>query len=182
MVGKMMKNFAPELRRLLKPGVPQRRCDWAAVEATLGLALPVDFKEFWDVFPSGCLGFRERDPTLLVLHGPFGPSAYLRFPDCVRVMADSYRRLRAQFPALHPHRMWPEQGGLIGFAHDSNGTDYYLRPDDGKVQAWGDGEATLHPYTFSEFLWEVAHNRVLIAEAFQGPANDSSLTVWSETK
>jgi hypothetical protein len=175
-----MKNFVAKLHALLKPRAPGRKVDWRAIEATLGLQLPPDFKEFWDVFPAGCLGFRDLDSSLLVLHGPGGSSEYTKFPDCVRVMSDVYMDLRSQFPEMHPHRLWPENSGLIGFAHDTNGVEYFLRPVDWQIQTRGDGEDAHIEYTFSEFLWELAHNRVLIAEAFQGAPNDCSLAVWTK--
>ena len=95
-------------------------------------------------------------------------------------MSNVYSGLREKCPELFEHRVWPEEEGLIGFAHDTNGCEYFLRPTDWHIQMLGDGENRHIEHTFSAFLWELAHNRVVIAEAFQGEPNDNSLAIWNE--
>src|SRR5689334_15675251 len=103
-----MESYVPKLKVLLSPGAPRKICDWNAVEQSLKVSLPDDFKDFWSTFGAGTLGFRSTDPEFMVLHSPYLAPGYLRFPDCVAIMGDNYRGLRAEFPQFHPHPVWPE--------------------------------------------------------------------------
>ena len=161
-------------------------CDWHVIEEGLQLSLPADFKDFWRSFGPGTLGFRATDPEFLVLHSPYSTPGYTRFPDCVTIMGENYRDLRSEFPQYHAHAVWPEPAGILGFGHDTNGNEYFLKtngaPDEWTVQLWGRHQDDEHfEMGFSEFLWEFAHNRVLVAEEFQGQAGDASDVVWTAT-
>src|SRR5882762_8522719 len=110
-----MKSCVSKLQLLLGPVAPEKVCDWHAIEKSLKVSLPEDFKEFWSNFGPGMLGFRNTDPEFLVLHSPYFEAGYARFPDCVTIMAENYRGLKAEFPEYLPHTVWPEPAGLLGF-------------------------------------------------------------------
>ncbi len=184
MNGPTVDSHVSKLESLFDPPRPREVCDWRAVEQTLKSTLPRDFKDFWTKFGPGILGFRNTDPEFLVLHSPYVGSGYTRFPDCVAIMAENYRGLRTDFPQYHPHAVWPEKHGILGFGHDTNGNEYFFKtaesPDNWTIQSWGRHQDDRHfEVGFSEFLWEVAHNRILIADGFQGKAGDPGDAVWT---
>lgn len=168
------------LAKLLKPNPPAKQLNWVTVESGLGISLPLDYKEFWSHFSTGCIGFTGLDEQLFVLHSPYSDDPYLGFPACVSTMSDANRNLREEFPEIMTHRVWPEHSGLIGFAHDSNGVDYFLHSSNWHVHAVGDGVHEDYGCRFSEFIWRLAHNDILIAPAFQGAPGSPDLTIWTE--
>jgi hypothetical protein len=111
------------LRRLLPPPaepVEAGRPDgWAAVEASVGTALPDDFKAFTELYGSG------KVDDFLYLFNPFaeGQDGNLLF-ERDRVLA-AYAETRAKHPQRLPLPPFPEPGGVLPLGRSDNGDELY---------------------------------------------------------
>jgi len=111
------------LRQLLPPPAgpvePGRPDGWAAVERSLGTALPGDFKAFTELYGSGTVD------DFLYLFNPFasGQDGNL-LAEKDRVLA-AYGQTRARFPDRLPLPPFPEPGGVLPLGRTDNGDELY---------------------------------------------------------
>jgi hypothetical protein len=155
------------------PVEPGRPDGWAAVERSLGTALPGDFKAFTQQYGSGTVG------DFLYLFNPFaaGQDGNL-VAEKDRVLA-AYRQTRARFPdrlALPP---FPEPGGVLPLGRTDNGDELYWvtdgDPDHWPVALLASRAALqeLHAMPVTGFLTALAANqltsRILPADVLDRP-------------
>jgi hypothetical protein len=105
--------------------------DWVAVEATLGLELPGDYKDLVETFPEGLFQGVFR----LVRPGVCGHSAeeYLGRSGAV---LGQLRERRNLDPVAYPHAFYPAQGGLLPWAERPGGDLLYWATSDPNPNAW----------------------------------------------
>jgi hypothetical protein len=111
--------------------------DWKAVESTVGTKLPVDYKNIINRYGSG--DFCD----LLILLNPFCVKDDLNLlyqvgsePELYGPMLESYNEGRfGAWPENCPFSVYPEPGGLLPLACDSNGRDYFWLTE-GEPDAW----------------------------------------------
>lgn len=125
--------------------------EWAAVEAELGTALPADYRALVTVYGSGLFA------DWLGLFDPFDPRPHVRLAEQVRLLGQTNRDLRADFPDFFPHPLFPEPGGLLPFARANTSHLYWVtrgKPDAWTIVVMGRAEGEHEAYRFgaAEFL------------------------------
>jgi hypothetical protein len=109
------------------------RYDWASIEASLGVRLPEEYKEFVQAFPPG--GFGE----LVVLH-PARRAGFVGLPDEIHGFAERYGGpLEVELPSVRqavPFGFYPEPGGLIPWADFNADAALFWLPDSGDPDTW----------------------------------------------
>ncbi|WP_112270102.1 SMI1/KNR4 family protein [Lentzea terrae] len=100
--------------RLGVKGGPVNHYDWAAVESSIGLTLPNDYKALVEIFPEGTFqGFVE-----LIRPGAVNspPTEYLGYYE---YRLEDMRAWRQDEPGRFPYPIFPEPGGLLpwGVSH-----------------------------------------------------------------
>jgi hypothetical protein len=124
--------MTPEQRELLSEAPPPTQPEyagapdaWEAVEASLGSRLPADYKWLINTYGSG--DFCD----LLVVLSPFVASESSNLVEQVRPILGTYK---SGGPDLCPFPCFPEPGGLLPFAGDTNGGNLFWltrgEPDD----------------------------------------------------
>ncbi|SMD25230.1 hypothetical protein [Lentzea albidocapillata] len=88
--------------------------DWAAVESSIGLALPDDYKHLVEIFPDGRFQAFVRLIRPGAVQSP--PTEYLGY---YAYRLEDMRGWRQKEPARFPHPIFPEPGGLLpwGVSH-----------------------------------------------------------------
>jgi hypothetical protein len=152
------------LRQLLPPPAgpvePGRPDGWAAVERSLGTALPGDFKAFTELYGSGTVD------DFLYLFNPFasGQDGNL-LAEKDRVLA-AYGQTRARFPDRLPLPPFPEPGGVLPLGRTDNGDELYWvtagDPDHWPVALLASRAALqeLHAMPVTGFLAALAANQL----------------------
>jgi hypothetical protein len=148
-----LRRLLPPPADPLEPGSPD---GWAEVEATLGTALPGDFKAFTERYGSG------KVDDFLYLFNPFagGQDGNL-LVEKDRVLA-GYAQTRARFPARLPLPPFPEEGGVLPLGRTDNGDELYWvtrgDPDDWPVALLESRAARqeVHPVSVTGFLAALA--------------------------
>ncbi|MFD8013680.1 hypothetical protein [Streptomyces sp. NPDC058955] len=133
---------------------PRPAVDWADVEARLGTALPVDYRQFAEVFGEGAF-----DGFLRV----YAPGSDERGGDLV---GNTLRQ--ADFVRVHGGRLWkpyevyPAPGGLLQWGDTEQATTFYwltegTDPDRWPILATGDDFSSWVRFdgTITEFLYRV---------------------------
>lgn len=93
--------------------------DWDAVERTLGVALPAQYKELLAVFPPGRFNAPHLVQGSVTVHPPYQVDGV---PDQLHQFAaelDELRDWRAEHPADVPRPVFPEPEGMIPWARAS---------------------------------------------------------------
>ena len=133
--------------------------DWEAVEASLGLTLPSDYKKLADNLPRG----RFKDLVGLVL--PDGDGQY-------RYGLDSLRRWRANGDGDFPYPLFPENGGLLPWGDTFRGQELFWLTGPGSADDWPVIWASKNYWswyrydgTMSQFLVELVTGRPVGVEA-----------------
>ena len=91
---------------------------WIAIEESLGLRLPADYKVMVDLF-----GASSWDDFLHVL-SPFDDG--LNLQQRGQQILDADRESRLAFPSHYPIALYPESGGLLPWAITDNGDTLYF--------------------------------------------------------
>ncbi|MDP9843621.1 hypothetical protein J2853_002832 [Streptosporangium lutulentum] len=106
--------------------------DWSAVEATLGLGLPTDFKALIERYGLG------QFLSFITPLTPFGARDLL--VQHAQRLLDRERSYREQYPDECPYPFYPEPGGLLEWAGTDNGDSLCWltdgEPDSWKVVVW----------------------------------------------
>ena len=92
---------------------------WLRCEAQLGFKLPSDYREFVFAFGSGLFAGLYR------VYNPFAKSEWTALHPSVERTCTHLREFRQSFPQDVPYPIYPEPGGLLPWANDENGNDYY---------------------------------------------------------
>jgi hypothetical protein len=102
---------------------------WRVVEQRLGLALPSDYREFIFAYGTG------RFAQFYRVYNPFSASEWMSlFPSVDRV-CKAAREIKRDWPEDVPYPIYPERPGLLPWANDENGNDYYWLTD-GPPDTW----------------------------------------------
>lgn len=105
--------------------------DWAAVEASVGLALPGDYKRLADIFPAGWFqGF-----VGLVRPGDVDGSK-TDFLGYYAHRLDDMRRWREDEPARFPFAIFPEPGGLLPWGTSRSGDLFFWLTESDDPDTW----------------------------------------------
>jgi hypothetical protein len=93
--------------------------DWDAVERTLGVSLPAEYKELLAVFPPGTFNAPFLGDGSVIVHPPYRVGGV---PDQLHQFEsemDELRDWQAGHPADVPRPVFPEPGGMIPWARAS---------------------------------------------------------------
>lgn len=106
-----------EIIALLEP--PKRPAevgsvDWPAVEEKYKIQVPPDFKEFAELYGTGCIG------EFLWVFNPFSENQFLNF-EASKAFHKTYSDLKLEFPELLSYPEHPANGSLFPFATTDNG-------------------------------------------------------------
>ncbi|WP_052434766.1 SMI1/KNR4 family protein [Streptacidiphilus melanogenes] len=161
-------NRRDDIMRLLPP--PAREvppADWSAVVAYLGADLPVGYKWFVETYGTGTLGAGGFD-RMLFRH----PNQVLAGRDIVGQMEFMRECLLGRRDRGHDSRpVFPEPGGLVGFAASSEDFEFYFAAEpDTDPDAWpvvwhdfadyGDTRWAEFPQGFERFLHDLIRGEI----------------------
>ncbi len=107
---------------LVPPGHPvETGCQegWVQVEQALGVALPLGYRRFVDIYGTGAI-----NEFLLILN-PFAEDPLSNLLKRGEVIRKDYITVRTEFPEYAPFRVFPEAGGILPWAVDDNGDNFY---------------------------------------------------------
>lgn len=102
---------------------------WDGIEKRLGTRLPSDYTAFVETYGSGSI-----DEFLVVLN-PFASNRNINLLECGRLRSQAYAELRARFPEMYVHDVYPAPGGLLPFAITDNGNVFYWKTA-GEPNTW----------------------------------------------
>jgi SMI1-KNR4 cell-wall len=102
---------------------------WPGVEAELGTTLPQDYKEFITLY-----GYGEFNDLFEVMT-PFHPDPRDTLVAAYPLYLESYNDGRDSMPEACPYPMFPERGGLLPMATDSNGNTMFWLTE-GEPDRW----------------------------------------------
>lgn len=149
-----LRELVPPPADPVEPGIKD---GWPAVEATLGTALPDDYKRFTELYGSG------KFDDFLYLFNPFAPAGQdgnlLYEKDAVLA---AYVQTRSRFPDRLPWPPFPEPGGVLPLGRSDNGDELYWvtegAPADWTVALVEARAASyeLHPVPVTGFLADLA--------------------------
>ncbi|MFJ1766106.1 hypothetical protein ACIOD2_37655 [Amycolatopsis sp. NPDC088138] len=117
------------VRRLGEPTVPPLPVDWEIVEATLGTALPSDYKEYCARYPAAVF-----DENLRVDHPTCSDDFYNLLSGAVGRTA-AVRQLTAEFPVLYEYPVYPDPGGLLCWGNTTGRVQCYWLTE-GPPDSW----------------------------------------------
>lgn len=109
--------------------------DWDAVERTLGVALPAEYKELLATFPPGTFNAPSLADGSVIVHPPYlvngTPDQLYQF----RAELDELRNWQAAHSADVPRPIFPEPGGMIPWARASRECLLWAR-DSARPDEW----------------------------------------------
>jgi hypothetical protein len=108
-----------ELTALISPPIVAQEVptpmQWGEVEATLGVALPRDYREFIDTYGSGTLG------RLLSIWNPVSRNPFINLLKEGEKRMARYSALRSGWPQDYQFELFPTTGGILPCGGTSNG-------------------------------------------------------------
>jgi hypothetical protein len=117
--------------------------DWEAVQRSLGLPVPQDFKELVRRFPPGEF---QGSITLSV---PEDHGGGIELIGGLEVVLEDMRQWRQDEPERFPYPIYPEKDGLVPWASGSHGETFFWLADSAGPDRW-----EVVACEFSEMLWE----------------------------
>jgi hypothetical protein len=114
-----MKALENLMRPPARPSETPEKGGWEAVEATLGFALPEDYKEFISTYGTGAV-----DGFLWVLN-PFSKNQHLNLINQGTVRLDAQRRFAEDSGITTPYALHPDADGLFPWGLTDNGDVLY---------------------------------------------------------
>lgn len=94
---------------------------WSDVEGFLGVSLPSAYKEFLNVYGSGCIN------EFIWIFNPASKNKNIELLYQIRIRLDALRDLKFQGECL-PYNLYPEVDGAIPFAATDNGDLLFFKP------------------------------------------------------
>lgn len=174
-----------ELKRLVppppQPGEVGTMEQWEAMEHTLGLVLPSDYRDFVFAYGSGLFARFYR------VYNPFAASEYIALLPSISRVCEDEREFRRDWPDTVPYPIYPEVAGLLPWGNDQNGNDYYWLtegpPDEWRVltnEVRGDGYCK-HDCSMTEYLVRVLRGEISPLASGYPTAEDRAFASWPST-
>lgn len=89
--------------------------EWGRVEKTIGSKLPSDYKNYINVFGTGCLA------NFFWVFNPFTENTNLNLLHQVTAQLDAISVLKEEFDEICPYPIYPALGGLLPWGITDNG-------------------------------------------------------------
>jgi hypothetical protein len=89
--------------------------EWGRVEKAIGTRLPNDYKNYINVFGTGCLA------NFLWVFNPFTRNTNLNLLNQVTVQLNAITTLEEEFGEKSPYQVYPTPGGLLPWGITDNG-------------------------------------------------------------
>lgn len=133
---------------------------WKAVEGRLGMPLPIDYKEFIEIYGSGKIA------DFLWIFNPFSINENLNLEKQIENQARVLAELQLYGESI-PYRLFPERGGVLPFGITDNGDvlfwltagapdDWVVVVNEARAPNW-----ELYNFSMSGFLAAVLQRQVL---------------------
>ena len=123
-----------KLKAIVRP--PSRPSDigsleeWQTVEQKLGLQLPSDYRDFVFTYGSGLFA------RIYVVYNPFADSEHVScLYSSVQKTCQWERDFKKEAPECVPYKIYPERPGLLPWANDDMGNEYFWFTD-GAPDTW----------------------------------------------
>jgi len=111
----------------IEAGSPDK---WPSVEKSLGISLPIDYKEYINIFGTGVIGYLIRPLN------PFSSRPLFDFFRQVKEVTDRRRWYKTEFgDEWCPYPLYPEPGGLLPWANTLDGDALFWNTH-GTPEAW----------------------------------------------
>jgi hypothetical protein len=153
-----------ELKKLVPPPAEPFEvgtlAQWRKLEKQLRTRLPDDYRDFVFAYGSGLFAGLYR------VYNPFSADEYIALLPKSRRVCDIKRWSRDDDPERYPYPYFPEPGGLLPWANDENGNDYFWHtegpPDEWTVvQENNRGEGIrAQPYSMTGFLVGILRRKI----------------------
>ncbi|MBI1178451.1 hypothetical protein GC207_13535 [bacterium] len=105
--------------------------DWLDVERQVGLSLPLDFRNYINIYGSGYLC------EFIWVFNPFAANRSLNLFKQLKTRLDALREIKQQLPGDVPYMLYPERGGLFPCGATGNGDCIYWltvgKPDEWSI-------------------------------------------------
>lgn len=115
---------------------------WSAIEKSIGIVLPRDYKEYIGVFGTGCIG------DFLWPLNPFSENKYLNLVKAMDGLLFALRTLKEEFgDSQCPYLLYPEPEGLLPWGITDNGDGLFwltVGPPDNWVVVINEARAPLY--------------------------------------
>jgi len=104
--------------------------EWKSVEQTLGLTLPSDYRDFIFTYGSGLFA------QIYIVYNPFAKPEHVScLPTSVEKVCQWEREFKKEAPGCVPYKLWPEIPGLLPWANDDMGNEYFWFTE-GSPDSW----------------------------------------------
>lgn len=103
--------------------------EWDKVETALKIELPKDYKDYINIFGTGCIA------NLIWVFNPFSKNPHLNLQIQIKEQLEAIAVLQEQFNENCPYKIYPEKGGLLPWGLTDNG-DVMFWLTDGEPDFW----------------------------------------------
>lgn len=163
-----MTDWLSELEKIAPPPPVEQRgpipapADWEAVEVSLGLRLPADFKAF--VARYGGDASLEGE---YFYYSPLSRLKALRLPRATERALWAYEEMRAVSPRRFSMAAFPEPGAFLPVGVTGNGDHFGWRIGEGPPETWRtawladeEGAAELYDMSITQWLFRLARGEI----------------------
>jgi len=134
---------------------------WNAVEQTLKTRLPSDYKDYINVFGTGCLS------NFIWVFNPFSKNLNLNLHNQISAQLNAITTLEKEFNESCPYPIYPELGGLLPWGITDNG-DVMFWIANGEPDSWKivvhESRGTMYEMfetTLTNFLIDLSLERIV---------------------